>query len=334
MITNGEDSGWCGRLLHRHHLDVSSDPSPRITRIALTTCKNSVPDYPREDEKLRSLALSRRRGGNCANTFEVLQQLLDKSYKLELSLCAVLPAENSEAVAFVRHSLDSKIRLDYCIYRSNFTETASSYIIKSLATGSRTIVNFNELPEMTVDEFVSKARAIGSRAEMYHFEGRLPDVTLECIKYLRKHLPETKISVEVEKPGRLGLEELAAAADIVFFAKGWAVSKGYRSAEDCVRNQALGFEDRRLLCCTWGEDGAVALQANILEISSAVITQNAVVRDTVGAGDTFIAGMLYASICRTEWALREKVVFANKLAGQKVLQEGFQGLYPEALELR
>ena len=30
------------------------------------------------------------------------------------------------------------------------------------------------------------------------------------------------ISVEVEKPGRAGLRELAAAADVVFYSKAWA----------------------------------------------------------------------------------------------------------------
>jgi len=30
------------------------------------------------------------------------------------------------------------------------------------------------------------------------------------------------VSVEVEKPGREGLEELAAEADVVFYSKSWA----------------------------------------------------------------------------------------------------------------
>ncbi len=31
-----------------------------------------------------------------------------------------------------------------------------------------------------------------------------------------------KISIEVEKPGREGLEELAAEADVVFYSRSWA----------------------------------------------------------------------------------------------------------------
>ena len=48
---------------------------------------------------------------------------------------------------------------------------------------------------------------------------------------------------------------------------------------------------------------------------------------TVGAGDTFIAGMLFALISFVDdWTLERKIKFANELAGRKVVQEGFRGL--------
>lgn len=39
---------------------------------------------------------------------------------------------------------------------------------------------------------------------------------------MRSILPNARISVEVEKPGRQGLEELAAQVDVVFYSKAWA----------------------------------------------------------------------------------------------------------------
>ena len=53
-------------------------------------------------------------------------------------------------------------------------------------------------------------------------KGRIPEVTIECIHYLRQRYPGVKVSVEAEKPNRPGLQELAAEADIVFYSKSWA----------------------------------------------------------------------------------------------------------------
>jgi ketohexokinase len=48
---------------------------------------------------------------------------------------------------------------------------------------------------------------------------------------------------------------------------------------------------------------------------------------TIGAGDTFIAGILYGLNCRKEeWSVAQNLGFANRLAGNKVVQEGFSGL--------
>lgn len=48
---------------------------------------------------------------------------------------------------------------------------------------------------------------------------------------------------------------------------------------------------------------------------------------TVGAGDTFIAGMLYGLICHTsDWSQEAKLRFAVELATSKVQREGFAGL--------
>jgi len=126
----------------------------------------------------------RRRGGNCPNTLEVLQQLIIESKKKrqqqqkilafpDLVLIAVLPAASSPASQFIRDSLAPAVDLTHCIYREEFTEPASSYIIKSRTTGSRTIVNYNELPELTAAEFGAAAERLDlgdGSARWFHFE--------------------------------------------------------------------------------------------------------------------------------------------------------------------
>ena len=53
-------------------------------------------------------------------------------------------------------------------------------------------------------------------------QGRNVDSNLESIRHLRAQLPTARISIEAEKPGRPGLVELAAEADVVFYSKTWA----------------------------------------------------------------------------------------------------------------
>lgn len=52
----------------------------------------------------------------------------------------------------------------------------------------------------------------------------------------------------------------------------------------------------------------------------------------MGAGDTFIAGMLYGLLCHAQdWDARAKLRFAVDLASLKVQKEGFGGLGAGAL---
>lgn len=396
----------------------------------------TVPHFPAEDSKLRALSLTKRRGGNCPNTLEVLTQLTNafafgqhntpasteqngvqpNTPYLELSLIATLPARSSSQMLFIASSFgrpreapsddaaitleSSPVDLSRCIYREAFSEPISSYIICSQATSSRTIVNNNELPEMSFDEFVEATRDILASMTSnqdrdsdkhsitwFHFEGRIPQTTLQCIRHLRRQaalspsagLKQLRISVELEKPGREGLQELALEADVVFYSRSWAEAEGYDSIETCLKEQAglLSSEQckydggERLLVCTWSDQGAGALQlqslANHSSIrqgcatgragnapeqrvvhSQAYTDRERLILDTVGAGDTFIAGMLFGLICRSQdgpgnhdptvaldgkalerqpvWSLKQKLDFANGLAGRKVLQQGFQGL--------
>ena len=158
------------------------------------------------------------------NTLEVLQQLLTKkNISTPLVLLAVLPNSVSLATQQIRSSLGPNVDLLHCFYRNDSFEAPSSYIIKSLDTDSRTLVNYNELDEMTVSEFQQVAEKLASRTELiYHFEGRIPDVTARCMEFIRLHHPEATISVEVEKPSRDGLQALAQKADAVFYSKSWA----------------------------------------------------------------------------------------------------------------
>jgi ketohexokinase len=137
-----------------------------------------VPHFPEEDKKLRASKLSQRRGGNCGNMLEILEQLVLKAKAtdaLSLHLLSVLPAKQSVASQRIRHSFKSVIVDPLCIYRDEASEAASSYIIQNEHKGTRTIVSYNELPEMTKQEFAEQVDRLGlvhgsSWKGWFHFE--------------------------------------------------------------------------------------------------------------------------------------------------------------------
>ncbi|KAK0392398.1 hypothetical protein NLU13_1893 [Sarocladium strictum] len=234
----------------------------------------SVPFFPSEDSKLRATSSTTRIGGNCPNSLQVLQQLVTPSDDLAVHLISCLPSRSSPASRRIARSLTGELRrpndsstasargnaanLEHCIYREDQTEPASSYIMRSDDTGSRTIVNYNNLPEMTVPEFQERVQSFDPTQETWwHFEGRIPPVTLACMHLLRTLLPGAMISVEIEKPGREGLKDLAAQADVVFYSRAWAESSGYESPEACLKGE---WSQRPFLSlCSWGADGATSM---------------------------------------------------------------------------
>jgi ketohexokinase len=144
------------------------------------TTADSVPYYPPEDEKLRATNIVQRRGGNGPNTLEVLQQLIgqDNEEEPSLVLCSVLPSRSSPATQKIQSSFGRRVDLTQCLYRADHLEPASSYIIRSLASGSRTLVNYNALPEMTSTEFIAVADRLETEAIWYHFEVRSSEAVL------------------------------------------------------------------------------------------------------------------------------------------------------------
>ena len=205
----------------------------------LTTSR--VPHFPKEDTKLRATNLIRRRGGNTANALEVISQLLPdhnmnqetSTYSTELSLLTVLPDQTSSDTQEIIRSLPDVSPKLYQ-YRQGQPVAASSYIIQNTSNQTRTIVSANPLEELTVEEFTSAIAPLITpnmpKDEVWiHFEGRIPEVLLQCVQWLRANYGyhgKVKVSVECEKPDRTGMKDVAAFADVAFYSKIWAEVSG------------------------------------------------------------------------------------------------------------
>ena len=80
---------------------------------------------------------------------------------------------------------------------------------------------------MSIMEFQTAiSKLLGQPSPIYHFEGRIADITADCIDYVRTHDSKAIISVELEKPKRFGLQRLAQKADVIFYSKSWAMVRG------------------------------------------------------------------------------------------------------------
>lgn len=93
--------------------------------------------------------------------------------------------------------------LSRCIYRRGVEEAASSFIIRSAETGSRTIVNYNGLEEMSVGEFEAVVRGVGSEGERswWHFEVSPPSPISNLIPFYSAEPTESALTVATRSKG-------------------------------------------------------------------------------------------------------------------------------------
>jgi len=144
------------------------------------------------------------------------------------------------------------------------------------------------------------------------------------IAHLKKNHPDINISVEIEKY-RTDIEQLFPNADILFFSREYIKCNQHASADHFLNSSNIAkLRDHSILVCTWGDQGAWLSSPGVPAIHHQTATKVSHLVDTIGAGDTFIAGFLH------QWLLDkdplQAVKFASTLASQKCSQSGIENV--------
>ncbi|KAG0315227.1 hypothetical protein BGZ99_007595 [Dissophora globulifera] len=296
-----------------------------------------VSSFPHEDTKLRAERVEQRRGGNAANTAEILGQ----EPRAKVWYMSSMPSPAASKV-LLRSLEESNVKTDACVFHSSQLAPPQAYIMSALDTGTRTIISHSTLPDLTLDEFVKKFDAACLRSggsdlfamqcpfQWIHFEGRGLEVYkmidyVESVYVGQGWRQKLTISVEFEKGDRPGIKNLLQQADVCFFSKLYAETLGFDRPEDFLASIGDYCKPTATLFCCWGAMGAVGLHLESGTRFNSSAGKADMIVDTVGAGDTFIAGIILALGVRG-YDIGRGLRYACELATLKCSQYGFKRL--------
>lgn len=282
--------------------------------IATLDIINEVDSYPAEDSELRALAQRQRTGGNVTNSLTVLQQ-----FGHDCALAAVLTPD-ADGRQIQEKLAQRGIDLSPAQVLG-FGHAPTSYITLNRQNGSRTILHYRDLPEFDLNAFL---RIDLTPFDWQHFEGRHCMDTSAMLAMARRMGGAKILSLEVEKE-RPYLDQLFPFPDVIFFSRAFAEKRGYGDPEAFLQ-EAHQWAPQAVLVLGWGASGAYFKESPEHTVQMVPAEPISGVVDSIGAGDTLIAGVIHARANQANPDWRAAVTFGVRLAERKIQQFGFDGL--------
>jgi ketohexokinase len=278
--------------------------------IATLDIINTVERYPSEDSKTRVISQHKKRGGNATNTLAILSQLGHQSH------WAGVLIDESDSQTIIQNLTHHSINTSAC-KTLHSGKMPTSYITQSQHNASRTIVHYRDCPEY---DFASFKKIDLNLVDWVHFEGRNIAETKQMLKYLKQAQPNLPCSVEIEKM-RPDIESLFLLPDWLFFSKDYLL--GHHQNEPTAFLKQVTQNSPMQASCTWGESGAWLINKN-QEISHQAIINKMPIIDTLGAGDTFNAGIIHSQL--QGQTSQKSLIYATQLASHKCTQVGLENI--------
>ncbi|XP_005090953.1 ketohexokinase [Aplysia californica] len=294
---------------------------------------NVIGQFPQEDSDQRGLKYYWQRGGNAANNSTVLSLLA-----VPVEFMGVLGNAGAEACWIQEDFSAMGIDTSHCVMESCLCPVSTCILCQT--TGSRTILHYpRDQPKLTYRAFHEKLKRNFSAYAQVHFElgSNVQDYELmmeDVLSYNTSLGTSLKqpvvISLEIEKPDISNSEAVMSKADIVFISKDFASIQGFEDPVSAVKGLYNHCHKGAVLICAWAELGAAAKFKDEVLTASALTGVNAV--DTLGAGDTFVAGFIGHALKKRKSSgldssiIRDSLEFGCQLAGRKCSMYGYNGL--------